>query len=144
MKKSEVAEVYGIIRRMDVKNIESGVRAKMLANTITGKKVAREIEEADQVVKDGLTDEEKKAMETLQILREKMAKDRNYMPSDEEKKAADVVKEWNKTYQEAMEKELNTEVVIDWNKLTKDELMKLADGNSMTLDEMALLQVALV
>lgn len=144
MKKSEVAEVYGIIRRMDVKNIESGVRAKMLANTITGKKVAREIEEAYQVVKDGLTDEEKKAMETLQILREKMAKDRNYMPSDEEKKAADVVKEWNKTYQEAMEKELNTEVVIDWNKLTKDELMKLADGNSMTLDEMALLQVALV
>ena len=42
MKKSEVAEVYGIIRRMDVKNIESGVRAKMLANTITGKKVARD------------------------------------------------------------------------------------------------------
>ena len=109
---------FAFVAKCQAKNIESGVRVKMLANTITGRKVAREIEEADQVVKEGLT--------------------------DEEKKAADVVKEWNMTYKEAMEKELNTEVVIDWNKLTEDELMKLADGNSMSLDEMALLRDTLV
>lgn len=144
MKKSEIANVYGIIRKLDAKNVESDVRAKMLANTIIGKKAATEIEEADKTVKEGLTDEEKEAMQTIQKAQEKVGKDKNYVLTDEEKKAVEVVNAWNKTYKDAMQKELDTEVDAKFETLSKEELNKLAEGNSLTFDELVLLSEALV
>lgn len=144
MKKSELASVYGIVRRLDAKNVESEVRSKMLSNTIVAKKAATEIEEADKTVKEGATDEEKEAMETVQKVREKAQKDANYTLTEEEKKAVEVVNAWNKTYNEAMKKELNTEVSPELEKLTKEELNKLAEGNSLTFDELVLLKEVLV
>lgn len=144
MKKSEIANVYGIIRKLDAKNVESDVRAKMLANTIIGKKAATEIEEADKTVKEGLTDEEKEAMQTIQNAQEKVGKDKNYVLTDDEKKALEVVNAWNKTYKDAMQKELDTEVDAKFEKLSKEELNKLAEGNSLTFDELVLLSEALV
>lgn len=144
MKKSELANVYGIIRKLDAKNVESGVRTKMLANTIAGKKAATEIEEADKTVKEGITDEEKAAMEVVQKAQEKLQKDKTYTLSDEEKKAVEVVNAWNKTYKDAMQKELDTEVTPNLEKLTKEELNKLAEGNSLTFDELVLLDEVLV
>lgn len=144
MKKSEIANVYGIIRKLDAKNVESDVRAKMLANTIIGKKAATEIEEADKTVKEGLTEEEKEAMQTIQKAQEKVGKDKNYVLTDEEKKAVEVVNAWNKTYKDAMQKELDTEVDAKFETLSKEELNKLAEGNSLTFDELVLLSEALV
>lgn len=144
MKKSEIANVYGIIRKLDAKNVESDVRAKMLANTIIGKKAATEIEEADKTVKEGLTEEEKDAMQTIQKAQEKVGKDKNYVLTDEEKKAVEVVNAWNKTYKDAMQKELDTEVDAKFETLSKEELNKLAEGNSLTFDELVLLSEALV
>lgn len=144
MKKSEIANVYGIIRKLDAKNVESEVRAKMLANTIIGKKAATEIEEADKTVKEGLTEEEKEAMQTIQKAQEKVGKDKNYVLTDEEKKAVEVVNAWNKTYKDAMQKELDTEVDAKFETLSKEELNKLAEGNSLTFDELVLLSEALV
>lgn len=144
MKKSEIANVYGIIRKLDAKNVESDVRAKMLANTIIGKKAATEIEEADKTVKEGLTEEEKEAMQTIQKAQEKIGKDKNYVLTDEEKKAVEVVNAWNKTYKDAMQKELDTEVDAKFEALSKEELNKLAEGNSLTFDELVLLSEALV
>lgn len=144
MKKSEIANVYGIIRKLDAKNVESDVRAKMLANTIVGKKAATEIEEADKTVKEGLTEEEKEAMQTIQKAQEKVGKDKNYVLTDEEKKAVEVVNAWNKTYKDAMQKELDTEVDAKFETLSKEELNKLAEGNSLTFDELVLLSEALV
>lgn len=144
MKKSEIANVYGIIRKLDAKNVESDVRAKMLANTIIGKKAATEIEEADKTVKEGLTEEEKEAMQTIQKAQEKIGKDKNYVLTDEEKKAVEVVNAWKKTYKDAMQKELDTEVDAKFETLSKEELNKLAEGNSLTFDELVLLSEALV
>lgn len=144
MKKSEIANVYGIIRKLDAKNVESEVRSKMLANTIIGKKAATEIEEADKTVKEGLTEEEKEAMQTIQKAQEKINKDKGYTLNDEEKKAVEVVNAWNKTYKDAMQKELDTEVEAKFEALSKEELNKLAEGNSLTFDELVLLSEALV
>lgn len=144
MKKSEIANVYGIIRKLDAKNVESEVRSKMLANTIIGKKAATEIEEADKTVKEGLTEEEKEAMQTIQKAQEKINKDKGYTLNDEEKKAVEVVNAWNKTYKDAMHKELDTEVEAKFETLSKEELNKLAEGNSLTFDELVLLSEALV
>lgn len=144
MKKSEIANVYGIIRKLDAKNVESEVRSKMLANTIIGKKAATEIEEADKTVKEGLTEEEKEAMQTIQKAQEKINKDKGYALNDEEKKAVEVVNAWNKTYKDAMQNELDTEVESKFETLSKDELNKLAEGNSLTFDELVLLSEALV
>lgn len=144
MKKSEIANVYGIIRKLDAKNVESEVRSKMLANTIIGKKAATEIEEADKTVKEGLIEEEKEAMQTIQKAQEKINKDKSYALNDEEKKAVEVVNAWNKTYKDAMQKELDTEVDAKFETLSKEELNKLAEGNSLTFDELVLLSEALV
>lgn len=141
MKKIELVNLYEILRKLDAKNIDSEVRAKVLANTIAGKKAASEVEEAKKTVIEGATEEEKEASQLVQELREK---GKDYELTDSDKKAIELVNAWNKTFAEAISAELNTEVDVELKKLSTEELNKLADGNSLTMDELVLLSELMV
>ena len=138
-KKIELTNLYEVIRKLDAKSIDATTRSKMLSNTIAAKRIATEVEEAKKTVVESISDEERKANDVITELQKKVKADANYIPTEEENKAAEVVKSWNKMFAEAIAAELNTEVEVLLKKITSDELDKIADKNNLTMDELVLL-----
>lgn len=143
-KKIELTNLYEVIRKLDAKSIDATTRSKMLSNTIAAKRIATEIEEAKKTVVESISDEERKANDVITELQKKVKADANYIPTEEENKAAEVVKSWNKMFAEAIAAELNTEVEVLLKKITSDELDKIADKNNLTMDELVLLSEMIV
>lgn len=143
-KKIELTNLYEVIRKLDAKSIDATTRSKMLSNTIAAKRIATEVEEAKKTVVESISDEERKANDVITELQKKVKADANYIPTEEENKAAEVVKSWNKMFAEAIAAELNTEVEVLLKKITSDELDKIADKNNLTMDELVLLSEMIV
>ena len=144
MTKIEARTLYGIIRRLDAKGIDSATRSKMLAATIATKKCAQELEEAEKTVNESATEKEREADRTVSELRRKLAADKSYVPSDKENEAVAVMAEWKRTADNSLKEIFEADAAINLKKLTDDELDSLAGNNSLSFDELALMKQLLV
>ena len=88
-KKIELTNLYEVIRKLDAKSIDATTRSKMLSNTIAAKRIATEVEEAKKTVVESISDEERKANDVITELQKKVKADANYIPTEEENKAAE-------------------------------------------------------
>ena len=144
MTKIEMAGLYDLCKGLKATNISSELRSKMLANTILAKKCKTEIEEAQKTAIENATDKERDAERVIAEARQKLQEDKDYKLTKAEEKAAKIISEWNKVFNEAMLAVCNAEADGELKKITEEELNQLADNNELTMEQLVFVSENLV
>lgn len=133
MKKKDAKRLLGFIRKWDAKNIASEVRSKLLYNMINLKKVETEIEEAIKAAQEGLTEEEKEAANVREEVRQKYQKNNEYVLTEDEVKAIQLILQWEKVLNDSLMEILDKEIEI--KTLTASEFDDIVEKNDMSMEE---------
>lgn len=133
MKKKDAKQLLGFIRKWDAKNIASEVRSKLLSNMINLKKVETEIEEAIKAAQEGLTEEEKEAANVREEVRQKYQKNNEYVLTEDEVKAVQLILQWEKVLNDSLMEILDKEIEI--KTLTASEFDGIVENNDMSMEE---------
>lgn len=133
MKKKDAKQLLGFIGKWDAKNIASEVRSKLLSNMISLKKVETEIEEAIKAAQEGLTEEEKEAANVREEVRQKYQKNNEYLLTEDEVKAVQLILQWEKVLNDSLMELLDKEIEI--KTLTASEFDDIVEKNDMTMEE---------
>lgn len=133
MKKKDARQLLGFIRKWDAKNIASEVRSKLLSNMINLKKVETEIEEAIKAAQEGLTEEEKEAANVREEVRQKYQKNNEYVLTEDEVKAVQLILQWEKVLNDSLMEILDEEIEI--KTLTASEFDGIVEKNDMSMEE---------
>lgn len=133
MKKKDAKQLLGFIRKWDAKSIASEVRSKLLYNMINLKKVETEIEEAIKAAQEGLTEEEKEAANVREEVRQKYQKNNEYMLTEDEVKAVQLILQWEKVLNDSLVELLDKEIEI--KTLTASEFDDIVEKNDMSMEE---------
>ena len=144
MKKIEMAGLYDLCKGLKVANMSSELRTKMLTNTIIASKCKTEIENAQKTAIENATDKEREAEKVIADARQKLQENKDYKLTKAEEKAAKVIAEWNKVFNEAMLAVCNAEVGEELQKISIDELNQLADNNEFTMEQLVFIKENLV
>ena len=133
MKKKDAKQLLGFIRKWDAKNIASEVRSKLLSNMINLKKVETEIEEFIKAAQEGLTEEEKEAANVREEVRQKYQKNNEYVLTEDEVKAVQLILQWEKVLNDSLMEMLDKEIEI--KTLTASEFDDIVEKNDMSMEE---------
>lgn len=142
MKKKDAKQLLGFIRKWDAKNIASEVRSKLLSNMINLKKVETEIEEAIKAAQEGLTDKEKEAANVREEVRQKYQKNNEYVLTEDEVKAVQLILQWEKVLNDSLMEILDEEIEI--KTLTASEFDDIVEKNDMSMEEYEMIAEVLV
>jgi hypothetical protein len=142
MKKKDAKQLLGFIRKWDAKNIASEVRSKLLSNMINLKKVETEIEEAIKAAQEGLTEEEKEAANVREEVRQKYQKNNEYVLTEDEVKAVQLILQWEKVLNDSLMEILDEEIEI--KTLTASEFDDIVEKNDMSMEEYEMIAEVLV
>lgn len=133
MKKKDAKQLLGFIRKWDAKSIASEVRSKLLYNMINLKKVETEIEDAIKAAQEGLTEEEKEAANVREEVRQKYQKNNEYVLTEDEVKAVQLILQWEKVLNDSLMELLDKEIEI--KTLTASEFDDIVEKNDMSMEE---------
>lgn len=133
MKKKDAKQLLCFIEKWGAKNIASEVRSKLLYNMIILKKVKTEIEEAIKAAQEGLTEEEKEAANVREEVRQKYQKNNEYVLTEDEVKAVQLILQWEKVLNDSLMDILDKEIEI--KTLTASEFDDIVEKNDMSMEE---------
>lgn len=119
MKKLDLTNISFLFLNKQTSKIDAGTRKKIMGLVRQGHQAAKEIEDAEKVLRETATNEEKEAVKLVQECEEKRKKG-NYEPSEAEKAAIKVADEFDATITEAMKKVHDEEVELAEKFTTED------------------------
>lgn len=131
MNKKEICDLAGWLKGLSVMQYSCELRMKVLRNMIACDGVVKELEDAKKLIRDGWTEDEKKAIEVNQKALIAVMNDRSYKLTDEEMEANKVVENLNTVFREAMKPKEEEVADVKLEKMTDEEICKLADGNDI-------------
>jgi hypothetical protein len=131
MNKKEICDLAGWLKGLNVMQYSCELRMKVLRNMIACDGVVNELENAKKLIREGWTEEEKKAIEVNQKTLIAAMNDRSYKLTDEEREANKVVENLNTLFREAMKPKEEEVADVKLEKMTDEEICKLADGNDI-------------
>lgn len=120
MKKLDLTNTSFLFLNKQTSKIDAGTRKKIMGLVRQGHQAAKEIEDAEKVLRETATNEEKEAVKLVQECEEKRQNDNSYEPSEDEKAAIKVANEFEATYTEAMKKVHDEEVELAEKFTTED------------------------
>ena len=135
MKVKDARQAYAIVRKLGSQSISSELRNKMIHNTVETKKAQKMMDELVKDLQENMTEAEKAAMEVIGGYEARGER----VPEDKMGEL-DLVRGFNKILKKEMGGLDEKEIEVDYTPITTEERDKLCENNTLTFDELAVLE----